>query len=533
MKLTFLFFIFSSASLIWAVPCEAQEHVELIPTISNLLLLDSSSSSGLVNVRAEITTSTVEINWETKELTIAQIEYGNTTALGSTTKLSVLAAHNHKQVLSDLDKFTIYYYRIVSFVGTERYISPTMSFRTKPHDIDLSSAVLASSFGYDSSDATSAFRLAINSPHPVIIIDKQDKDWFIDPVRFFDTTKVIVFEEGVVLRARPGEYSNTNARMLDFLRPKNLEIYGYGATITMNKEEYTNGEGRHALSILSGDEVRVEGFTVTDSGGDGMYIAASNGVPSRNIYIDNMIFDNHRRQGMSIINAENVWVSNSTFMNTNGTLPEAGVDLEPNNSDEILVNINFDRCRFINNGHAGFLIATHKLTADSEPISVNVTNSYFSMNHDAENRYQDGEIAFGAHVTNPVDGIVRFENIEIDGSEWGVFNTRRSGDAFQVQLINVNARNMGQANLESRGVFTMEVPSYGESSTLGNFIFDDVVVESANQQPVFYIFDWQSLVQIKNIIGNVKVVKPSIVTDFVYRNNFEIPLSNIDLDIQQ
>jgi len=530
-RLTIFFLVIAYTPLIFSMPVETRERARTLVNISSMLLFNRDLA--LANIHAEAGVSTAKISWDNSEFTTAQIEFGDTMALGQTTDAIKVAARSHQQVLDGLDKFTIYYYRIVSYVAGERHVSAIMNFRTKPHDIDLSSAVLASSFGYNPSDSTSAFRQAVNSHHPVIIIDKQDEDWLIDPTRFFDTTKVIVFEEGVVVRARPDAYGSENARMIDFLRPRNLEMYGYGATITMNKSEYSSGEGRHALSILSGDNVRVEGFTISDSGGDGMYIAASNGVPSKNIYVDNIISDNNRRQGMSIINAENVWVSNSTFMNTNGTLPEAGVDLEPNNADERLVNINFDRCRFINNGHAGFLIATHMLTADSEPISINVTNSYFSMNHDASNVYQDGEMAFGANRTSPVSGVARFENIEIDGSEWGIFNTRKSGDAFQVQLINVDAKDMGQANSEARGVFTMEVPSYDTATTLGNFVFENVVVDSANLQPVFYIFDWRTLSQIKNISGNVIVNKPNAVADFVYRNNLQIPFTNVDLDIQQ
>ena len=529
MKYTVLFFLLV-LSVSTAEFANAQKRAAAVVNISNLLLLNSNLA--LVNVEAEAGLNSAEVIWSTNEFSRGQVEYGTSTALGMSSELSSEASQDHRQTLGGLDKFTVYYYRIVSFVADQRHVSELMSFRTEPHDIDLSSAVLASSFGYNSSNATTAFRAAINSDHSIIVIDKQDSDWLIDPTRFFDTSKIIVFEEGVIVRARPGAFSDENDRMIDFLRPKDLEIYGYGAAVTMNKAEYTSGEGRHALSILSGDNVRIEGLNVSDSGGDGLYIASSLGVPSSEIYVDNMVFDNNRRQGMSIINARNVWVSNSTFMNTNGTLPEAGVDLEPNRSDEILVNINFDRCRFINNGHAGFLIAADKLTAGSEPISVNVSNSYFSMNHDESNAFATGEIAFGANRTDPVDGMVRFENIEIDGSDWGIFSTRKPGEAYEVQLVNVQANNIGQANLDGSGIFTLEVPSYSEESTLGNLVFDNVSVQSDSPLPVFYIYDWRTLSQIQDMSGTITVTGPSNVDDYFYRNNLPIPLVNVSLDIE-
>ena len=39
--------------------------------------------------------------------------------------------------------------------------------------------------------------------------------------------------------------------------------------------------------------------------------------------------DNNRRQGLSIVEADGVLVTDSIFSNTHGTRPSAGIDLEP------------------------------------------------------------------------------------------------------------------------------------------------------------------------------------------------------------
>lgn len=99
-------------------------------------------------------------------------------------------------------------------------------------------------------------------------------------------------------------------------------------------------------------------FIIRDSGGDGIYIAGKGeGTFSENIYLENIKSINNKRQGMSIISAHNVFVKNCEFTETNGTLPEAGLDIEPNTPKDRIVKINFENCSFTNNNHSGILLS--------------------------------------------------------------------------------------------------------------------------------------------------------------------------------
>ena len=403
-----------------------------------------------------------------------------------------------------------------------------------PEGVDLSNAVLASSYGFDANNATEAFRQALLSADPVVIIDDQGSDWMIDPIKVFDVTdKIIVFEPGVTVRARPGAFSASNAIMLNLVRPVGLEMYGNGATLDMNKSEYTTGEGRHAVALVAADGVTISDFTISDSGGDGLYIAG-HAPPLRtyssNIYVDNVVFDNHRRQGMSIISAENVFVSNSTFSNTIGTLPEAGVDLEPNQPYHRLVNINFDRSRFVNNGHAGFVVASLNLDENSIPISVNVTNSYFSMNHRAGNAFSEAELVFGANRTSPVTGSVVFDNVEFDGSEWSLLKTRRPSDGYSVTMRNIVARDLMQTS--GAGLINFEVPSYDEPGTLGNFHFENVTATYTADVPVLYVFNGQTLTAMNNVTGSIDVRNPGDPAAIEYRVGEPPQENNVTLTVR-
>ena len=396
-----------------------------------------------------------------------------------------------------------------------------------PPGVDLSDGVLASSFGFDAANATEALVAALRSPDPIIIVDDTGADWLIDPIKVFDVTdKVVVFEPGVVVRARPGAFSASNAILLNFSRPVNLGLYGNGATLTMNKSEYTTGEGRHAIALGTATNVRIQDFVVSNSGGDGLYISGS-APPSRtysqDVFVDNVVFDNHRRQAMSIISAQNVFVTDSTFSNTIGTLPEAGVDLEPNQPYQRLVNIDFDRSRFVNNGHAGFVVAAGNLDASSLPISVEVTNSYFSMNHRPGNAYSAAETLFGADRVSPVGGSVVFDGVEFDGSEWPVMTSRRPGEAYSVTMRNIVARDTTQTS--GLGLFTLEVPSYEEDASLGNHHFENVTASYDRNLPVLYVYNWPTLTGLDNVTGSVDLRNEANPPAIEFRRPDDLPPS--------
>jgi parallel beta-helix repeat protein len=64
-----------------------------------------------------------------------------------------------------------------------------------------------------------------------------------------------------------------------------------------------------------------------------------------------VVADHNRRQGMSITSGKGLVVRDSIFRNTAGTLPEDGLDIEPNPGDSV-EDVLITGCRF--EGNAGF-----------------------------------------------------------------------------------------------------------------------------------------------------------------------------------
>lgn len=113
----------------------------------------------------------------------------------------------------------------------------------------------------------------------------------------------------------------------------NVEIVGGSIVGDRVKHTGTTGEWGFGINITASTDVTVRGTKISNCWGDGIWIGAMGTVPnivvSSNITINGVVSTNNRRQGLSIGPAHDVYIVNSTFSNSNGTLPQAGIDIEP------------------------------------------------------------------------------------------------------------------------------------------------------------------------------------------------------------
>ena len=204
----------------------------------------------------------------------------------------------------------------------------------------------ASWWGFDPADSTAAIQSAIDSGASKIIIEKMKSPWIINKINLSGDQE-IVFEKGVVILAKKGEFKGITDALFTVSQKKNITLTGYGATLQMRRADYDaapyqKAEWRNAINILSCSNVTISGLTIKESGGDGIYLGvAKPGVTNKGVLIKGVKCVNNYRQGISIISAENLLIENSTFKGTHGTAPMAGVDFEPNYPDERLVKLCF------------------------------------------------------------------------------------------------------------------------------------------------------------------------------------------------
>ena len=208
-----------------------------------------------------------------------------------------------------------------------------------------------------------------------MIVDNLGKPWIVDPITLASDQELF-FEKGTEVLAKKGSFKGTSDSLFRAFLKKNITLTGYGATLRMRRSDYAGppykkGEWRHVLDLRSCSNVRIYGLTLAESGGDGIYLGTANGsVPNRDILIKAVVCDKNYRQGISVINAENLLIEDCVLSNTAGTAPAAGIDFEPNAAGERLTHCTLRRCVSQNNAGGGYFVAIPGLTAASSPVSL-------------------------------------------------------------------------------------------------------------------------------------------------------------------
>lgn len=340
--------------------------------------------------------------------------------------------------------------------------------------LNAEETVKASSFGFDAEDATGALQKAIDSGAGKVIVDNTGKDWIIRPV-FLRSNQEVVIAKGVTVRARRGEFKGGSDSLFNLNEVADVTLRGEaGAALVMNKKDYDNpalyrhAEWRHGISIRGAERIVIRDLAVKSSGGDGIYIARGAKLPcSRDITIDNVVAEDHYRQGISVISAENVTIKNSKFVKTSGTAPQCGIDFEPNFPTESLSNITIDNCEFNENASVGIMFHISGMNEKSVPLSVTVRNSRIVSN------------SSGIIVTvKTMKGKLVFENCLVEANRGIPFLLNEKDDqGMEIILKNVTFRN----SKSGEAVIALA----GGRADMGNITFDNVKIIGGNPPIVF------------------------------------------------
>ncbi len=375
----------------------------------------------------------------------------------------------------------------------------------------------ASWWGFDQENATACLQAAINSGVKKLIIDNTGSDWILDPVELIDNQE-IVLAENVVLTARKGGYKGVRDTMLGAYSRQNITIRGEsGATIRMhkkdyqNKAEYKHSEWRHSLAFWACDNITVRDLTIQSSGGDGIYIGGAwfplkGEVTTRqtvqdknalgtcsNILIENVICDDHHRQGISVISARNLLIRKCVLKNTQGTAPAAGIDFEPNRPNEVLENCIMEDCIVENNAGGGILVATEINT----PVDLKIRRCTIIGG------------TRGLSCTPPTDrgrtnpGAVEVSDCKfIDNVNSGIVIGNHLSKFYKIDFKNCEMINSGTALGITPISFTYNRPTQGE---VGNVHFDNVSIKAISGRKIIAFKNWTPNTYLGQVTGILNV----------------------------
>jgi len=386
-------------------------------------------------------------------------------------------------------------------------------------DLVASQLTVSTDIGFDPIDNTSFLQFAFDeSVEDTIIVDNVGMDWNAGPLRVERNNVTIIFEEGVVLRALPGVFDIFDS-FITLTDKNNINLIGYGSTIIMNKQEYidlADSEFRHGISLNSSIDIKIEGFTILDTGGDGILLTRSFQPNSpqnycENILIKNCICSNNYRQGLSITSVKNASIINCEFSETNGTLPEDGIDIEPDTPEERIENVLIKGCRIFNNHGNAVQLALFMMEDSSLDVSVTIEDTYMSNNHDPSNVFAFAEIAATDNNSNGVDGFVEFKNCFIESSEWTAVYASKTIDSYDLNFKDCVFKNISNNPISFNNPIFVEVTDYDNPvQRFGGLSFVDCTIIYDEDIPFFNIFEnLPTSDGLGNVIGNFHIVNPN------------------------
>ena len=380
---------------------------------------------------------------------------------------------------------------------------------------------VSQTFGYNQIDATTNIQDAINSSYDTIVVDYVGTDWIVKPL-YAKSNKVIIFQSGVVLMAKQGEFKEPRTSLFNITNVSNVTLLGYGAIFRMRKSEYqdvnlyTPSEWRHALDIqayvgMPVENIVIKGIHFEKSGGDGICISGISGYPNsdpvhpKNILIQDVVCDDNHRQGISVTGGENVKIMNSVLQNTRGTAPEAGMDWEPD--WERLVNVGMTNCYFFNNRIKGIEMYLYR-PAWRGPKTISLT--FDNCHVDSDNGVQG--IALGiSHVYDigGSDGNIIFNDCSFRNKT--IYSTASMTDKSALKArVTMNRCWFEQTNLNGN-VISLETnePTIKNEMTFGGIDFNDCIVNyKADKNFISFVDNSLTGKGIRDINGSVTVNNP-------------------------
>ncbi|THD66774.1 hypothetical protein E7Z59_13430 [Robertkochia marina] len=191
----------------------------------------------------------------------------------------------------------------------------------------------------------------------------------------------LFMNEQTFLRAFPGS-GNHSTLLIRVLDAENVKVSGGNLIGERNEHETQENYYGNLLKVKSGVNVLIENTVMKYAGSDGITIESSlhpyeaGYIPSRNVVVQNCVFDSCKRNNLSITDGEEIVVQGCTFLNagvdlsnSKGEAPRYGIVIEPfvNNAEQPWQRV--QGVKIINNVERGSA-AGGLVAADGDDILV-------------------------------------------------------------------------------------------------------------------------------------------------------------------
>jgi len=225
-------------------------------------------------------------------------------------------------------------------------------------------------------------------------------------------------------------------------------------------------------------------------------------------------FDNHR-QGISLISAQNLLIENCVLSGTWGTPPSAGIDLEPNEHEERLVNCVIRNCIMENNAGPGILVYLAGLSRRSQPVSIVFENCLVRMTESASKEVLPGGggMVIGALKEDGPGGWIEFRNCVVENSgQAGLMVYDKSPNSARLRFVNCSWKNSWPQVTEKPERFQVPILFYVRrvnlARTVGGIEFVNCAVHDTLNRPAVAIREAKGSQGVRDVRGQLVVHNP-------------------------
>ncbi len=176
--------------------------------------------------------------------------------------------------------------------------------------------------------------------------------------------------ERAILKAIPNDAEHY--ALLTISDVSNVTVVGGTLEGERTRHKGKTGEWGMGVHIRRGAKrITISGVTAKKMWGDGFYVN-----DAKEVTFCSVIADNNRRQGLSIIDVNDLVVTDSIFKNTHGTRPSAGIDLEPNKAEQRITDVRIENSKFLDNAGYGIALSGKR----GRILKVEITGNVFKGN---------------------------------------------------------------------------------------------------------------------------------------------------------
>lgn len=215
------------------------------------------------------------------------------------------------------------------------------------------------------------------------------------------SNSIIIFNKysKIILKAS----NKTNYNILKFSNISNVKLYYANIVGDRYMHLGKGGEWGMGIGVWNCEDIDIIKPQIINCWGDGIYI---NG--GKNISIISPLVNNNRRNGISLISGDSILLKDVVATNTNGTLPMAGIDIEPNNNTDHVRDIIIENPKTYNN-YRGILVSLYNLSGiNQKHTNIQIISPFDDSSergidlYVTKKRQNDSSVSGTITITNPI-----------------------------------------------------------------------------------------------------------------------------------